>query len=89
MGKAVGEVEVDQQVLVLKKIHVTYELTAPGADRETIERVHSVHREGCPVYRSIHRAIEITTAVEMIQRFRSAADDRGAKASRAHSHDSD
>lgn len=65
MGKAVGEVEVDQQVLVLKRIHVTYELTAPDADRETIERVHAVHREGCPVYRSIHRAIEITTAVQM------------------------
>ncbi|MFN2441814.1 MAG: OsmC family protein, partial [Thermoanaerobaculia bacterium] len=58
IGNAVGEVEVEQQVLVLKRIHVTYELAAPGADRETVDRVHAVHHQGCPVYRSIHRAID-------------------------------
>ncbi len=57
----IGEIELEQKVLVIKRIHVIYNLTAPEADRETVERVHSVHHEGCPVYRSIHRAIDITT----------------------------
>ena len=46
---------------MIKRIHVVYDLTAPDAPRDVVERVHEVHKDGCPVYRSIHRAIEITT----------------------------
>ncbi len=47
---------------MIKRIHVVYRLAVTGdAPRETIQRVHAVHHDGCPVYRSIHRAIEITT----------------------------
>jgi uncharacterized OsmC-like protein len=60
-----GEIELEQKVLVIKRIHVAYNLTAPDADRATVERVHSVHQEGCPVYRSIHRAINITTELRL------------------------
>ena len=60
-----GEIELEQKVLVIKRIHVVYNLTAPEADHETVERVHSIHHEACPVYRSIHRAIEITTEVRL------------------------
>jgi uncharacterized OsmC-like protein len=48
-------------VLVIKRIHVIYNLSAPDAAADVLERVHSVHKDGCPVYQSIHRAIEITT----------------------------
>jgi uncharacterized OsmC-like protein len=48
--------------LVIKRIHVVYKLVTSGdVPPETISRVHTVHKDGCPVYRSIHRAIEITT----------------------------
>ncbi len=30
---------------------------------ETVERVHGVYKPHCPVYRSIHRAIDVTTEV--------------------------
>ena len=56
-----GEIELESDVLVIKRIHVAYALSAPEAPAEVIERVHAVHKDGCPVYRSIHRAIEITT----------------------------
>jgi uncharacterized OsmC-like protein len=57
-----GDVELEQNVLVIKRIHVVYKLgVAADAPRETIERVHGIHKDGCPVYRSIHRAIDITT----------------------------
>jgi uncharacterized OsmC-like protein len=60
-AEAVGEVETEGSVLILKRIHVTYQLKAPASAKETIERVHSVHAQGCPVYRSLQGAIAITT----------------------------
>ncbi|MGH9456026.1 MAG: OsmC family protein [Thermoanaerobaculia bacterium] len=65
-SEAVGEVELEQKVLVLKRIRVTYSLAAPGADPDVVDRVHAVHRDGCPVYRSIHRSIDVTTEVRRV-----------------------
>jgi uncharacterized OsmC-like protein len=61
----VGEVETDGNVLILRRIHVTYQLKAPASARETVERVHAVHAQGCPVYRSLQGAIGITTEVRL------------------------
>jgi uncharacterized OsmC-like protein len=52
-------------VLILRRIHVRYRLVAPQSQREVVERVHSVHRRFCPVYRSLHPQIEITTSYEL------------------------
>lgn len=51
----------EDNVLIIKRIHVIYTLTAPESAREIVERVHRMHAEHCPVYRSLHTAIEITT----------------------------
>ncbi len=64
-AEVIGEIELEQKVLVIKRIHVVYHLRAANGDRQTIERVHAVHQEGCPVYRSIHRAIDISTELRM------------------------
>lgn len=48
-------------VLVLRRIHVVYRLRAGEEHRGVVERVHASHHAACPVYRSIHRAVEITT----------------------------
>ena len=61
MGKVRGEVEVDDGVLVLRRIHVVYTLRTSEDNRETAERVHAFHARFCPVYRSLEAAIEITT----------------------------
>ncbi len=53
-------------MLVLRRIHTAYTLQASEEVRETVERVHDMHREHCPVYRSIHRAIEVTTDFEIV-----------------------
>lgn len=58
MGKEDG-------VLVIRRIHVAYRLAADEARRDTIERVHAVHRDYCPVYRTIAGCIEITTGYEL------------------------
>jgi uncharacterized OsmC-like protein len=45
---------------------VTLRLRAPEEVRETVERVHGVYAMRCPVYRSLHRAIEISSSYELI-----------------------
>lgn len=51
----------DDGVLVIRRIHVTYRLKAGGQQRETVERVHGMHADRCPVYKTLKSAIDITT----------------------------
>lgn len=61
-----GEIELDGNVLVIRRISVHYKLWAPEAIRETIERVHAMHADHCPVARSIRGAIKIHTSYELL-----------------------
>jgi uncharacterized OsmC-like protein len=60
-----GEIENEDGVLVIKRIHVLFHLKAPASARETVERVHGFYAQKCPVYRSIHKAIDVTTDFEL------------------------
>ena len=65
-SEAVGEVEVDDGVLVIKRIHVRYSLALdPDADRDAVQRAFEHHMPYCPVYRSIRQAIDVTTSLEL------------------------
>lgn len=48
-------------MLVVKRIHVEDHLKADDADRETVERVHDMHVDRCPIARSIRDSVQITT----------------------------
>jgi len=61
-----GEVELDGNVLVLKRIHAHYRLRAREDQREIVERVHNLHVERCPVARSLIPAINISTSYELV-----------------------
>ena len=62
----VGEIEKEDGVLVIRRIHVNYRLSVPDPDevRDTVARVLEMHVDKCPVARSLKGAIEVTTAVE-------------------------
>jgi len=64
VGYATGEVELEGGVLVIRRIHVRMELSAPAAQQEAAERAHAVYADSCPVYRSLKAAIAITTALD-------------------------
>ena len=51
----------DDGVIVIRRIHVLYGLKAGEEHRETVERVHGFHAMKCPVYRTLHDSIDITT----------------------------
>jgi uncharacterized OsmC-like protein len=61
----VGEVETDEGVLVIRRVHVAMRLDAPEEARETVERVHGFYAMRCPLYRTLHTAISFTTSYEL------------------------
>ena len=61
VAEAVGEIEKDEGVLVIRRIHVRLRLKANEEQRATAERVHGMYADRCPVYRSLKAAIAITT----------------------------
>jgi uncharacterized OsmC-like protein len=61
-----GEVEQEDGVLVVRRIHVAMRLVAPEEKRSTIERVHGLYAMNCPLYRTLHNAIQLTSSYELI-----------------------
>ncbi len=61
-----GEVETEEGVLVIRRIHVAMTLAAPESSRETVERVHGIYAMRCPLYRTLHKAIELTSSYELV-----------------------
>ena len=62
----IGEVEQEDGVLVIRRIHVAMRLAAQEEARERIERVHAVYPMSCPLYRTLHNAIRLTSSVELV-----------------------
>ena len=61
-----GEVETEEGVLVIRRIHVMMRLAAPEDVKETVERVHGVYAMHCPLYRTLHNAIQLTSSFELV-----------------------
>ena len=55
--------ELEGNVLVLRRIHVKMRLRGAETQRETALRVHGFYADNCPLYRSLKPAIAITTEV--------------------------
>ena len=66
VSEAEGEVELEENVLVIRRIHVRLKLRAPEAHREIAERVHGFYADKCPVYRTLKPAIAITTELVFV-----------------------
>jgi hypothetical protein len=62
----VGEIELQEIVLVIRRIAVHYKLRAARNMLATIERIHTLHTERSPVSHSIRAAIEVRTSFEVL-----------------------
>jgi uncharacterized OsmC-like protein len=60
-----GEIESDDGVLVIRRVHVHHLLDAGEEVREAVQRVHRVYPDKCPVYRALRPAFEITSDFEL------------------------
>jgi uncharacterized OsmC-like protein len=61
-----GDVETEDGVLVIRRIHVAMRLVAPEEAKGTVERVHRVYAMHCPLYRTLHNAIHLTSSFELV-----------------------
>jgi uncharacterized OsmC-like protein len=61
-----GEVETEDNVLVIRRIHVAMRLVAPEESRATVGRVHGIYPMNCPLYRTLHKAIQLTSSFELV-----------------------
>jgi len=64
-GDVTGEVEEEDGVLVIRRIHVSMRLVASEEIREKVERVHAIYAMKCPLYRTLHNTIQLTSSFEL------------------------
>jgi uncharacterized OsmC-like protein len=62
-----GEVETEDGVLVIRRIRVAMRLAAPEQVRDTVERVHGFYAMRCPLYRTLHGAIALSSSFELVE----------------------
>ena len=61
-----GEVETEEGVLVIRRIHVGMYLVASEEIKERVERLHEIYAMHCPLYRTLHKAIQLTSSVQLV-----------------------
>jgi uncharacterized OsmC-like protein len=60
-----GEVETEDGVLVIRRIHVAMHLVVSEAARATVDRTHGIYAMRCPLYRTLHKTIQLTSSIEL------------------------
>jgi uncharacterized OsmC-like protein len=65
-AEVTGEVGTDEGVLVIRHVHVEMRLVAPEEARATVERTHGIYAMRCPLYRTLHKAILLTSSFELV-----------------------
>ena len=66
-AEVTGEVEEEDGVLVIRRIHVAMRLIALEQTREKVDRVHAVYAMNCPLYRTLHSAIRLTSSFQLVE----------------------
>jgi uncharacterized OsmC-like protein len=70
-SETVGELEKENNVLVIKRIHVKYTLKVEAdllaEKQDAMQRAFDLHPDSCPVYRSIYTSIDITKELEVVE----------------------
>jgi len=65
-AQVTGEVETEEGVLVIRRVHVEMHLQTAEENRATVERVHGIYAMKCPLYRTLHKAIAFTSSFIMV-----------------------
>jgi uncharacterized OsmC-like protein len=66
IAEATGEVGEEEGVLIIRSIHVSMRLVASEQVKEVVERVHGIYAMHCPLYRTLHKAIQLTSSYELV-----------------------
>jgi hypothetical protein len=66
VAEVTGEVETEDGVLVIRRIHVAMQLSASEDVRATVDRVHGIYAMNCPLYRTLHKAIQLSSSYTLV-----------------------
>ncbi len=66
MSDVKGEVEDEGGVLVIRRIRVHHRLAVAAEADTVIRAVHENYKMQCPLYRTLHRCIDISTSYELV-----------------------
>jgi hypothetical protein len=66
VAEVTGEVEAEEGVLVIRRIHVAMQLVASEESRDIVERVHGIYSMSCPLYRTLHNAIQLSSSYALV-----------------------
>jgi len=58
-----GEVETEENVLIIRRIHVAMKLVAPKDVKDTVEPVNDLYAMRCPLYRTFHKTLQLTSSL--------------------------
>ena len=56
---AEGVNEIEERIILLKEIHVHYDMTIPAGSREKVDRARSTHVDKCPTAQSLKGAVAV------------------------------
>jgi len=65
-AEVTGEVETEDGVLVIRRIHVAMRLVAAEDVRDRVERVHEMYAMHCPLFRTLHKATQLTSSWTLV-----------------------
>ena len=65
-GEITGEVEIEDNVLVIRRIHVAMRLMASQELKPVVERVHEMYPMRCPLYRTFHKTLQLTSSCVLV-----------------------
>jgi hypothetical protein len=66
IAKGRGEMESEERVLVIRRIHLAMRLVALEAKRQVVERTHGLYAMRCPLYRALPNAIDLASSAELV-----------------------
>ncbi len=58
--------ETEDGVLVVRRIRVHHRLAVPPEAGDVVREVHQNYKMQCPLYRTLHRCIDISTTYELV-----------------------
>jgi uncharacterized OsmC-like protein len=64
--EATGDIELEDGILVLRRIRVVIHLQADESERAAAERVAATYERQCPIYRSIRSAVDISSELDFV-----------------------
>jgi uncharacterized OsmC-like protein len=62
-----GDIEEENKLLLLTKVHIKYKLSIPKGKRAEAERALQLHDSRCPVSQSVQRGIKVEWSADITE----------------------